>query len=1075
MSTPQPLGGASVKYSQQYRRCGRPNCPTCTPPGRGHGPYWYAYWWEDGRVRSRYLGKELPSAEPALQAVPVVASATTLRVRTLGSFVVWRSGEIIPASQWGRRKAAALFKCLLSAPGYRLHREQLIDLLMPEMEFDDAATALRSAVYRLRKVLDSPGAPASHLQNQGDLLALVPVVDGKPDEGWLDAAVFAREAAAALAGQDVARCRKALDLYGGEYLPEDVYEEWAERHRDGLRAQHLALLLHLAHLSQAAGMMDEALQCLRTVLTAVPCHEDAARNLMQLLVAAGRSGEALEVYRTLKAALEREIGASPGQETLAVRARLLAEAPLALLPPTRPTNLPAPLTSFVGREWELAEVSRLLREGAGGNRLVTLLGAGGCGKTRLALEVGRDLLQDFPDGVFLTELATVSDPARLPEAVADALGLREQAQRAGRESALDVLSSCLAPKRLLLVLDNCEHLVSGCAQLASVLLQRSPELRILTTSQAMLGVLGEIIWRVPSLSLPEAGPLPAGELAASEAVQLFLERAQASQPRFALTERNADAVAHICRRLDGIPLAIELAAARLSLLSAEQIAARLDDRLQLLSDGNRTALPRQQTLRATIEWSYNLLTAGEQVLLRRLAVFAGSWMLEAAEAVCASESLSRNGVVERLGGVMGKSLIQMIEVGETVRYRMLETVRQYAWEQLRAAGEDEAVRERHCGWYRAFVLAAEPELEGPRQAVWLQRIDAELDNIRAALLRHVEIEDTATGLEVTSALLNYWMIRGRFAEGRDWIERLLARTEVSGEAGSRIRARALHVAGRLAYLQGDNPQALARFEESLALCRVLEDSDGVLSGINDVGAVMFRQGEYARAEVLYQEALALRRDRGETRLVAQLLNNLATSAFAQGDFARGIALSEESLGILRALDDRYSVAVVLTNLGQARLETSDLVGAAAACDEGLPVARDLQARDAVARFLSLGGSIARQGGDYGHAWRQLVEALALYRDLGAMDELWRTFEELAFVALAARQYERSVLLLASGAACYDLAGTVRSPGEQAAYDRCVADTSSALGAGAFQNAWNRGRALPLEDAVSRALGVPLCG
>jgi len=355
--------------------------------------------------------------------------------------------------------------------------------------------------------------------------------------------------------------------------------------------------------------------------------------------------------------------------------------------------------------------------------------------------------------------------------------------------------------------------------------------------------------------------------------------------------------------------------------------------------------------------------------------------------------------------------------------------------------------------------------------VWLQRIDTELDNIRAALRRYVEIEDSATGLEVASALLNYWMIRGRFAEGRDWLERLLGRAEVDAEAVTRIRPRGLHVAGRLAYLQGDNPHALARFEEGLALSRLLEDSDGVLLGINDVGAVMFRQGNYAGAEDLYNEALTLRRDRGETRLVAQLLNNLATSAFAQGDFARGIALSEESLGILRALDDRYSVAVVLTNLGQARLETSDLLGAAAACDEGLPVARDLQASDAIGRFLSLGGSIARQRGDYDHAWRQLGEALALYRDLGAMDELWRTFEELALAALAARQYERSVLLLAAATTYHNLAGTVRSPGEQAAYDRCADATSSALGAGAYRKAWDRGRRLSLEDAVDLVLAA----
>ena len=401
---------------------------------------------------------------------------------------------------------------------------------------------------------------------------------------------------------------------------------------------------------------------------------------------------------------------------------------------------------------------------------------------------------------------------------------------------------------------------------------------------------------------------------------------------------------------------------------------------------------------------------------------------------------------------------------------MLETIRDYASERLELSGESARMRQRHAAYVLALALEADPELEGPQQTAWLRRLDAELDNIRAVLLRSVDGEDTATGLRLASALLSFWTIRGHFTEGRSWMERLLGRAGAGGD--DPLRARALHAAGRLAYLQGDNPQALALFEEALALCRLLGDSDGILSGLNDVGAVVFRLGDYARAALLYEEALVLRRQRSETRLVAQLLNNLATSAFAQDDFARGIALSEESLDLLRLLDDRYSVAVVLTNLGQARLEMGDILGAAAACEEGLPVARALESSDAIARFLSLGGSIARQRGDLASARRQLAEALALERELGAKDELWRTFEELAFVALATEQFERCVLLLAAAATCYELAGTVRSAAEQSAYDHCATTASAALGTEAFEATRARGRALPLEDALALGTEVP---
>ncbi len=806
--------------------------------------------------------------------------------------------------------------------------------------------------------------------------------------------------------------------------------------------------------------------------------------LRDLRLAAGLSQEALAERAALSpqavSALEGGRRRVPRRETveaLANALRLDGESALALaaasrrgreaLPAAAPLDLPPMPAPLLGREVELRELAARLVEPV--VRLLALVGPGGVGKTRLALQVAIDAAAHFPDGVAWVDLSPVRDAELVAVTIAARLGV----PTTGLMPIADQLVVHLAERRLLLVLDNLEQVLQA-RRIIQQLLDACPGLLILATSRVPLGLPGEHVYAVASLPVPPPGQNDPEMIAGHAAVALFVERALEVVPRLAMTSTVAAAVAAICRRLDGLPLAIELAAALVRLLPPQAMLDRLGEAapvhgaaLDLLGGGAWDRPDRQQTMRDTIAWSDDLLAPEERALFRRLAVFAGGCTLAAAEAVCAASDENLD-VQEGLASLLDKNLLVQLEGEEAdPRVGMLETIREYAAERLELSGESPGTQERHASYILGLVLEAEPELEGPRQVMWLQRIDADLDNIRAVLLRAVAGEDIVTGLRLASALLNFWTIRGRFTQGRNWVEQLLERTGIGADDPvSHDRARALHVSGRLAYLQGDNTQALARFEESLALYRLLEDSDGVLSGLNDVGAVEFRLGAYGRAAVLYEEALALRRERGETRLVAQLLNNLATSAFAQGDFARGIALSEESLDLLRALDDRYSVAVVLTNLGQARLEMGDFLGAAAACEEGLPVARELQASDAIARFLSLGGSIARQRGDYDQAGRRLGEALALYQDLGAKDELWRTLEELAFVALAVRQLERSVLLLAAATAYYELAGPLRSPAEQTAYDLCATTTFLALGEAEFQAAWERGRALPLDEALA---------
>ena len=1034
-------------------------------------------------MRSRYLGKQPPSLEPALQAVPAPAPAGTLRVRSLGSFAVWRTGELLPAGHWGRRKVAALFKCLLSAPGYQLHREQVMDFLFPDMEPAEAAKGLRSTVYLLRKMLDRPGASASHLQSRGDLLALVPAVTDEPDADWLDAAAFAQAAAAALTRRDIGLCQAALNLYAGEYLPEDRYEEWAARRREELRGQHLALLLHLADLSVAHREVEEALRCLRTVLTVDPCHEDAARYLMELLAREGRRSEALEVYRALATALEEELGVSPARETRAVRARLLAEAPVALVPAAKRTNLPAPLTSFIGREWERAELTRFLREGVGGSRLLTLVGAGGCGKTRLALEVARALLDDYPDGVYLVELAPLADPGLLHQAVAGALGLRET-QKAADQSVLDMLATYLSGRQLLLVLDNAEHVVVGAAELAVALLQAAPGLRILVTSQAALGVLGELAWRVPSLSLPEESDLPVADLSPYEAIQLFVERAQLSKPHFALTERNAAAVLQVCRRLDGIPLALELAAARLSVLSVEQLAGRLDDRLGLLTEGNRAALPRQQTLRATIEWSYNLLTAAERVLLGRLSVFAGGWTLEAAEGVCAGPKLSRRVALERLHGLVSKSLVQVEEREGAMRYQLLETVRAYAHERLEAAGELDALRERHAGWCQALAEEAALGLVGPDQGDWLMRLDLEHDNLRAALGWALERDEegTSTGspshperheiaMRLATGIWRFWLIHGHVTEGRSWLDRLaqLELTTVEGERAALLRAMVLAATAVLATEQGEHSRAADLAGAALALYRELGDQRRSAATLDILATTAMRQGDNARAAALYEESLVIFRILDQQRSIATVLNNLGLAARYQGDYGRATALYEESLAIKQALGDVHGIAVALNNLGDVALDQGNVARARTLFERSLTSFQEQKGQWGIALLLTNLGNVARVEGEYEQAARLYRQSLILYRDMDNRVDAGECLEGLAAAICAAGEPHRAARLLGAAASVRAALNTPPSPRDRTHCERTREAVRAALGEEAFAMAWAGGAALSPEQAVTEAL------
>jgi len=679
-----------------------------------------------------------------------------------------------------------------------------MDLLWPELGKRPASNNLRGSLHGARRALAADSIVASHyLASKEERVALCPEV-----EVWVDVEAFEGAANAARRSRDPGAYRAALELYGGELLPEDRYEEWAEGRRGELMRLYLALRVELAGLYQEHGDHHSAVATLREVLAEEPTNEEAHVGLMRLYALSGRSGEALRQYERLSEALSGELGKEPSPPTYALKEEIAAgNFPTLRISPTGPPaeehadvgmhNLPAPRSRFVGRERELIQVKRALAM----TRVLTLTGAGGSGKTRLALEVARDLVGAYPDGVWLVELAPLSEGRLVAHAVAEALGVPEQPGR----SLNDALVDALREKRVLVVLDNCEHIIEEAARLVDVLLGLCPRLRILATSREALNVEGEVVWRVPTLAVPDSGRLTAPtDLTRYDAVRLFVERARLRLPDFEPTPQNAGAVVQICRRLEGIPLAIELAAARVGTLSLEQISERLEGSLKLLTGGGRTATPRQRTLRGALDWSHELLSGEERELFRRLSAFARGWTLEAAEAVGAADVIEEEDIMDVLSNLVDKSLVlSEAEAPDIVRYRMLESVRQYAREQLEESEEAEAIRRRHASYYLTLAKEAEPGLTGAQQQAWADRLEAEHDNLRAALSWSLENEPQRA-LQLAEMLARFWEIRSHFLEGSRWLEASLRESEhadtaegLSRGGNVRLSSGRLQTGGRL--------------------------------------------------------------------------------------------------------------------------------------------------------------------------------------------------------------------------------------------------------------------------------------
>jgi predicted ATPase len=726
-----------------------------------------------------------------------------------------------------------------------------------------------------------------------------------------------------------------------------------------------------------------------------------------------------------------------------------------------PNNLPAQPTPLIGREREVEEVRERLRSTE--LRLLTLTGPGGTGKTRVGLQAAAELADEFEDGVFFVALAAIADPALVAPTIARTLGLTESAN----QSPEDLLKGYLRNRQTLLVLDNFEQVLES-APLLDELLSAAPGLTILATSRIPLKLYGEHEFPTPPLSLPDPESLPPVErLTQYEAIRLFLERAKAVKPDFSLTQENASAVAEICTRLDGLPLAIELAAARIKLLPPRALLSRLGNRLKLLTGGARNLPERQRTLRGAIGWSYELLDEGEKTLFARLAVFSGGSTLEAMEAVCDAQGELPVGVFEGVSSLLDKSLLRQVEgVGDEPRFMMLETIREYASERLEASEEAEELRRLHAEHFLALSEEAEPGLKGLDQEMWFERLELDHDNMRAALSWAIERGEGELGLRLAGALWRFWWMRGYFDEGRRWLEEILAR----GDGAAAARIMALDGVGWLANEQGDLDRAEAAADEGLRLSAEAGIGGSFAASLRGTLAdVVQKRGDPEQAKELFEESVRLYREAGDRWGVAWTLGGLGNLFNDRGDYERAKELYEEGLALSRALDQAELHSAYLISLGHVSLLEGDYERATALNQEAAALLQERGRRGGLEFALDNLGWAALLGGDHERADTLHKESLALCRELGDRYIASESLEGLACTAASRREGGRAARLYGAARALREAVGYRPVPRESALREPYLAAARDSTEETEWEEAWEEGRKMTFEEAVSYAL------
>lgn len=1039
-------------------------------------------------------------------ASPEIA-ADTLIITLFGPMRVRVQGSLLPPFR--SRKALWALALLTLRHERPVEREWLAATLWPDVRQEQAFANLRPVLSELRRALGEQG---TRLQSPGRQTLVLELSGAEVDVIVFDTAIKKGR---------LSDLEQAVALYGGPLL-EGCQEEWVGQERASREQHCLHALQKLGEAALKGGDYAAAILHFQRAASLDAWSDAARRGWMEALARNGDRNAALQVYREFLNVLKSDPTAVPDEQTtvlyqrLRTEARHQASAPAAVklevaATPRVTGYLPHALTDLVGREDERLEVAERLRR----SRLVTLTGMGGIGKTRLAMEVAKEGIQEYPDGVWLVALEALSEGKMVAQQIASVLGLREEAGR----TAMQSVTAHLRSKRLLLVLDNCEHLLDASAQVIAHLLQECAEVKFLATSREAMGIVGELAWAVPSLTVPDPEHLPSKRatlkrvLMGYESVQLFVERAQAVQNTFALTADNAPAVAQVCAQLEGIPLAIELAAARVKALTVEQIAERLHNELSLLTGGSRVAQARQQTLRATLDWSYKLLSGPEQALLERLSVFAGGWSLAAAEAVCPGGGIETWEIVDLLTSLANKSLIVFeerapeqsgdVEIG---RYRLLEMVRQYAAERLEASGAAAQSKARHRDFFLALAQEAEPNLKGSEQQLWLQHLGTESDNLRAAVAWcGIEKEGGRIALQIVGALWQFWELRGYYNEGRTSLAEALGRDGSQERTGG--RAKALYAAGVFAFYQGDYGAAQTLCAESLEIFRELGNKQGTAWSLKDLGRLACAQGDYKTAQSLYEESLAISQELDDRQGSGWTLNDLGNLAGAQGNYGAARTFHAASLAISQNLRDTEGIAWCLHHLGGVARMQGDYGAAQTFHKESLAIFRELGIRQGSAWALNYLGNVACARDDYERALMLFEEGLTIFRELGNKQGMAWSFNDMGKLAEAQGDYktarslhkqginiqrelrdrrgvaaglrnlialmppasEKAVRLWGASEALRESIAVPLPPHEQVLYDRKMAQVRTALGEEVFSAAWEEGRVLTMDQAAAYAL------
>ncbi|MBC7806561.1 MAG: tetratricopeptide repeat protein [Akkermansiaceae bacterium] len=1046
-------------------------------------------------------------------------TGVALRMQLFGTMEVRVGGEPMPRLR--SRKGLWLLALLTLRAGRDVERDWLAGVLWPEHRDDAARRSLRQSLHDLRSAL---GPEATRLSCESPRTLRLDISSG----AWVDVVEFDAATLAPRYERQPEALEAAIDLYRGPLL-EDCAEEWVLEERRQRVQQYLATLETLAATATIYSGHTVSTNYLRLAISVDPLREDLQRALMKSLAADGSISAALLIFRQFRTHLWQEMATEPDAETTALYRRLRDEArktaridaavePASAEPVIANPSLaflPRPRTELIGREADGEEVITHLTR----SRLVTLTGTGGVGKTRLSLQVAEKMADEFEGGARFVDLAPLTDPMDVPEAVRKALGVAQKGEEA-RQPLIEFLCRTLSSRLLLLVLDNCEQVLDACATLTDALLTTCPGVRILATSRQALGLRGEVIWRVPSLAVPPANSDTA-EYENYAAIRLFVARAQEAEPSFLLTPRNAAALARVCRRLDGIPLAIELAAARVRALTVEEIDARLDNQFRLLTGGDRAALPRQRTLQGALDWSWDLLTEPERLLLSRLSVFAGGTTLEAVESVCAGELVDETEILNLITALLDKSLVVVEKrEGVTTRYRLLETVRQYGRDRLTERGNSEAVtvRTRHQEYFLALTHRLTAN-RGIQKIEKLEQLEGEQDNLRTALEWQ---EQTTPGkrdvalriLDLAGALGSFWSYRSNVREGREYLRAALSfATEAWGDENDNsyltARAKALraisslmreqgdyneaqtfyeetvktyrHLGDRhnvasalsemgvLAQFQSDYPRAQSLLEEGLAVYRELEDRDCIAISLSALGVLAGSLGELDQAHALLEESLMIFRQTGSQRGVGVVLTNLGINARDRGDYTVARHLFEEALGIHREMGNQRSVAIALLNLGGSLCDLEDYSAAGNGLDEALAIFRQASNKQGIATTLTALGMVANYQNDPAQARSLLSESLRLHRELGDRKNVAAALQAVAAVNAAQERWVEAMHLWGAVERLREVLGTPLLPGERREYEQQVSRARMTLGEEASHSAWAEGRAMDYNDICDRAV------